>query len=447
MTIRDWLERRASADVSLPGLHAEGFADYAPETAGWTPSVSWSSDLADWSANDTSLAADWVYRRQPAVRICVGFLAEQESQLRIKARIDGGETQSPAGNDHPLQQTLDRPNPRMSGNDLRRATVSDLALYENAYWLKRPASDALRVYRLPPSYVTVKGGDILTGPDGYELDMRNGRDPVPFTPEEIVHFHGYDPLDTRIGLSRLHALRAILREEIEASRWRAKFWKKGARMQGMLERPESAAKWSTAAKDNFREGWRRFIRGGDLEEETPILEDGMKYSPIMFSPKDAEFIAGREWALDMVATAYNIPLSLLSRTETTTYASMKEFHTILYTDVLGPWNALIEQTIDLQLVPDFGDPRLFVEFNIDEKMQGDFEQQANAARQSVQVPWLSVNEMRKLRGLQPIDDPAFDQPARPANYGYDGQQTPLQVVPGQAAAYSDRELAALLEER
>lgn len=155
----------------------------------------------------------------------------------------------------------------------------------------------------------------------------------------------------------------------------------------------------------------------------------MKWNGDSFSPREAEFVAGREFSLDTVATAYQIPLALLSRKNTATFASMREFHKMLYVDVLGPWNALIERTIWLQLIPEFNDPDLYVEFNIDEKLQGDFETQAQALRQAVQVPFMSVNDARALRNLKRIDDPKFDQPATPANYNYGGAPV-AQAAPG-----------------
>jgi HK97 family phage portal protein len=391
---------------------------------------------------------DAVYRKQPAVRICVDFLALNIAHLNLKTYRRGANAEREPASDSPLAALIQRPNPRTTRFDLIRATVADFALYENAFWLKAREGDARRLYRIPPYCVTVKGGNILTGPESYELNT-NGT-PQPFSPDQIIHFTGYHPTETRYGQSRLHALRMVLREEAEASRFRGKFWSKGARMDLVLKRPISAGKWSEEAFKRFREGWRQFSRGGSLEGDTAVLEDDMDVKEVSFSPKDAEFIAGREWALDVVATAYQIPLAMLSRTKSPTYASMKEFHKVLYVDVLGPWNAMIESTLAAQLVPEFDDPDLYVEFNIDEKLQGDFESQAQAARQSVQVPWMSVDEMRAKRGEPPYGG-VYARPARPKNYLY-GDEEPetepaaaLQVVENAATNGHKDEVGAELE--
>jgi hypothetical protein len=103
---------------------------------------------------------------------------------------------------------------------------------------------------------------------------------------------------------------------------------------------------------------------------------------------------------------------------------------------------MIENAVNAQLVPDFGDTDLYVEFNIEEKLQGDFEQQANAARQTVQVPHMSVNEIREKRGLPRVDDPRYDMPARPTNYTYGDEPEAEQQTLG-----LDGELATMLEDR
>jgi HK97 family phage portal protein len=400
----------------------------------------------------TFVNPDRIYRTQPAVRICVDFLAYGIAHTALKTYRRVSDSERESASDSQLGQLLLRPNPRMSAFELILALVSDWALWDDAYWLKARSGSALALYRLPPAFVVPTGGDILTGPSSYTVNTGSAS-PQVFPADEVVHFHGYNPRDTRLGQSKLQALAMVLREETEASRWRAKFWEKSARKEGLLKRPSSAPEWDQAEKDRFREGWRLFQRHGSLEGETPILEDDMDYVEAAFSPKDSEFIAGREWALDTVATAYNIPLSALSRKQTPTFASAKEFRKSVYVDTYGPIDAMIESTIAMQLVPEFDDPDLYCEFNIAEKLQGDFESSADAFRGAVQVPWMSVNGARIKNNEAPIGDPndpnnPFNIPATPANYGYTSPDSlpapPALVVP--AAGNGHKEIVSLLED-
>lgn len=102
---------------------------------------------------------------------------------------------------------------------------------------------------------------------------------------------------------------------------------------------------------------------------------------------------------------------------------------MVYVDTLGPRMALLEKTINTDLVPVFRDPTLFVEFNIEEKLQGDFESTALAMRAAGQVPYMSVNDMRRMRNLPPIDEEWADLPAKPKNYTYEGDPEVIQAAP------------------
>lgn len=439
-----WLQRMSGQRI---GAHEMGYR----------PSVSVSDSLQEVLAGN-HLTGGGAYVWQWAVRTCVEFLAKNIAHTNLKAYRRAEDAPEPLERSHPLVRLIQRPNPQTTRFDLIRGTVGDLAIYDEAFWLKRFTRTEKRLYRLPAGMVEAKDSSVLTGPDHYEVDTGNG--PVDFSPEEIVHFHGYNPNDPHGGQSPLKSLRPLLTEEREASRYMARLLGKGMRFGGFLSRPATQEAMSDQAIDRFTEGLRRFARGGDREGEWFLLEEGIEPKQSSFSPKDAELMVLREFVLDITATAYHIPLAMLSRTKTPTYASMAEFHKMLYTDVLGPWNAMIEGAVWLQLLPDFGDPDdLFVEFNIDEKLQGDFEAQAAAARQSVQVPWMSVNEMRIKRGLAPIgdsDDPdnPYNKPALPTAYvliGDGGAQTPtLEVAEAALNGHLDFDADALeriLEDR
>jgi HK97 family phage portal protein len=365
--------------------------------------------------------------------------------------LSGFDTDLP-GDQGGVSFTPNRQTPRY---DFMRDTVSDLVIYGNSFWWKAKNAGQRRLIRLPVTLVEPKEGSVLTGPGWYELTTSAG--PKRFETGEIVHIRGYNPLDPRIGSPILYSLKGILAEEVSASRHRTGFWRNAARRDGIILRPKESGNWSDDARERFRQDWQNAHSGADNAGKAPILEDGMTWDADSFSPRDSEFIAGRQFGLDTVATALQIPLAMLSRTSTPTFASMKEFRTVLYVDVLGTWSASIESALALQLVPDFNDPDLYVEFNIDEKLQGDFEEQANAARNSVQVPWMSVNEMRAKRGQPPVGDPndeenPYNSPARPSNYTYAGDPPPqapgagLQLAPAASNGHIDDTLARILED-
>jgi HK97 family phage portal protein len=443
MGLRDTFTRhlphRVAANASpLGGSDGNGYA-----IADFSPSLVSSIRLGAYVASIDSL-----YRRQPSVRTCVSFLATNIAPLKIKVFRENpdGAPMRLHGHDHPLPRLLEHPNPNQTRFDLIRDTVSDLALYGNAFWLKQFNGSARALIRIPPRFIRPDGGDVLSGARRFLLHSPSTGLDTSLAKDKVIHFRGYNPLDPRIGVSPLEALRHVLNEDSEASRHRQWFWKNHAGRDGIIERPADAPEWDEPARERFREDWANKHTGAESGGDTPVLEDGMRWRSDGFSPRDSEFIEGREFTLDTVATAYHIPLMALSRKSTATFASAKEFHKMLYVDTLGPWNAMMEGAIQLFLVPDFPDSEgIYVEFNIDEKLQGDFEEQTNAARQSVQVPWMSVDDMRIKRGLEPLGD-EYAVPARPANfvYGDDDAEEPTEETENEGEdSTASLELAAM----
>lgn len=431
-------------------------ADYPRFDSGGRPIIEFSPDMRTMLRLDgvRSDLAD-IYRRQAAVRLCVDFLADNIAHCKLKVyhRETGvhgtmHEERREASLDHSLVKLLANPQPGVSGYDFIRDTVADLSIFGNAHWVIRRAGDAKALVRIMPPYVTGKGGSPVSSPTRYIVDVGGG--PIPIETRDMTHFRCYNPSDIRVGTSVLESLVSVLSEEAAVSRHRAFYWQNAARQEGWISRPKSSGRWTRAQRREFREDWQASHSGHENAGKVSILEDDMEWHVGSFSPKDSEFIAGREWGLDMVATSYHIPLAVLSRKGTATFASMKEFHTMVYVDTLGPWMALLEKAVNTQLVPLFRDPSLFVEFNIEEKLQGDFESQALALRSAGHVPYLSVNDMRRVRNLPRLEDPDFDQPAKPSNYTYATQPAPptvLRSAPTQTTEHDQAALDALFEEQ
>jgi len=406
--------------VEAPAETQAQTATYPRFDSGGRPIVEFSPDVRTaLGLNDERIALAQLYREQAAVRLCVDFIADNIAHCKLKVYRRTPEGREEVEQDHPLRQILEHPQGKVSGYEFMRDTVADKIIYGNAFWIKRGSGSARALVRVQPPFVSSEGGHPAAGPTKYKVDVGGG--PVPVTPDQVVAFRSYNPEDIRVGVSLLESLQSVLLEEKSMSRHRRGFWKNNSRHEGWIKRPKGAGHWSREQRREFRADWQDAHSGPENAGKVAILEDDMELHSSSFSPSDAQFLESRNWNLDMVATTMRIPLAVLSRGGTFTFASMKEFHITVYVDTLGPHMAELEKAINIQLVPDYNDPNLFVEFNIEEKLQGDFETQADALRKAVQVPYMSVNEGRKLRNLPPIDDdPAYAKPAKLTTYQYAG---------------------------
>jgi HK97 family phage portal protein len=350
-----------------------------------------------------------IYRTQPNVRTMVDFLARNAAQLGIHVfrRVSDNDRERLA--DHDVANWLYRPNPSMTRYRLFESTMQDLGIYFNAFWLKVRRPDGLNLVRLPPEQMTIEGGLF---PSSFTWTSTNGAENE-FAPSEIVYFSGYDPSNPLCGLSPIETLRRILAEERAAQDHRASYWRNAARVEGVIERPKDAGKWTKEQRDAFRESWRGF-QGRRNTGGTPVLEDGMTWKATAFSSKDSEGLASRKLTREECAAAYHIPQPMVGILEHATFSNIKEQHKHLYQDALGPWLVMMEEELERQLLPEASDTdRVYLEFNIAEKLKGSFEEQATAIMQLTGRPVMSVNEGRARLNLPSKD--GEDDVAMPLN--------------------------------
>lgn len=375
-------------------------------------------------------AAPWEYaeiwRRQPQVRTVIGFLSRNVAQLGVHVFRRLSDTDRERLSDHPLAQVLAEPLPRVTQFRFMERLVSDVALYDDAYGIKLKLNGRMRILPVPPTLIHPYGGNWIA-PEYYETP--GGRQ---FGPDEVLHIHGYSPGNLVSGSSPIDSLRELLLESSEASKNRAKMWKGGARITGVLTRPADAPDWNAADKRRFREMWRSFTDGGGSEGGTPLLEDGMAYSPVGFNPEQAQYIESRKLTREEVSAAYFIPPPLIGILDHATYSNIKEQHSHLYQDTLGPWLVMLEQEIAAQILPDLpGDNAgVYAEFNISAKLRGSFEEQAAAASTATGGPWMTRNEIRARNNLPRVE--GGDELIVPLNVTAGGLASPRDTAPDSA---------------
>jgi len=350
-----------------------------------------------------------IYAAQPNVRTCVDFLARNIAQLGYQVFRRVSDTDRERLADHELAQILTKPNPYTDRYRLFESLIADLGIYFNAYWLKVRQGPSVQLVRLPPESMRVEGGLL---PAAFIFTV-NGEETY-FPPGEIVYFNGYNPLNALMGLSPLETLRRILAEETAAGLHRERYWLHASRMEGVIERPLAAPRWTPDQKQLWREQWQQKYTGIASTGTVAVLEDGMTFKQTSFSARDSEYLASRKLTREECAAQYHIPLPMVGILEHATFSNIKEQHKQLYADCLGPWLEMVSSAIERQLLPECRDTTgVYGEFNIAEKLKGSFEEQSAALRALVGRPMMTANEGRARLNLPSMkDDPSADQLAQ-----------------------------------
>ncbi len=420
-------------------MHIQSLGDVVGSSDAWTPSNAYGSL---WMYDQYRYDYATMYRTQPAVRTCVEFLARNIAQLGLHVFRRVSNTDRVRLTDHPLALLLGKPLPeecKVTRYKLIEALVGDLGIYHNAYWLKiRGDSGVSGLLRIPPHIILTKGGLAV---EEYRIDLTTKTIVLP--PEEIVHFRGYNPQSATIGLSPLETLRRILAEEHASGQYREGFWKNAARMHGVVSRPANAPEWSADARARFKLEFEELYTGNPNSGKTAILEEGMTWQQVEFNAQESEWLSGRKLTREETTRAFHIPLPMAGILDYATYSNIKEQHKNLYQDCLGPWLKMIEEDIELQLLPEFDDTAgVYVEFNIAEKMSGSFEEQTQALQSAVGRPWMTANEARARLNLPSLDGDA-DELVTPLNVLIGGQASPRDSAPPKSAEHHHNAKARL----
>jgi hypothetical protein len=216
-----------------------------------------------------------------------------------------------------------------------------------------------------------------------------------------------------MGLSHMTTLDRVIREDAAASAHREYYWRNASRHEGVIERPPTAKQWTPSQKQSFREQWQQRFAGSGNSGLVAVLEDGMQFKPIAFSPKDSEYIQGGKLRREVTAAEYNVPQPSVGILDHATFSNIREQHKQLYQDSLGPTLEMITQEIERQLLIECTDQdNVYIEFNIAAKLAGSFEEQAASIRLLVGRPIMTPNEARARLNLPAIkDDPTANQMA------------------------------------
>lgn len=368
-----------------------------------------------------------LYETQPNLQSVITFLADNIAQLPLKVYERVSDTERNRETSDTAALLLRMPNEDMTGYELVQTTVSDILLYGRCIWLllEDPETQSGFQLRCIPNewVVSTENGNAFNSGD---IIVAAFDELIKLPKEQLIIFKNYSPASPAGFVSPVESLRQTLMEQMEADAYRRDVWKNGGRVSAYISRPPTVQPWTPEQakrfKTDFQAGW---AKGGGKNGSMPVLEDGMEIKSAVFNAKEAQWAESKTLSREEVAGLYHVNPSLIWHTEGQTYASAKDNARALYADTLAPMLRMLQDRINAFLLPKLGSPvNEYVEFDIQAKLQGSFEEQAQVIQSSVGAPWLTRNEARAKNNLPPID-------------GGDELIVPLNVMEGGLASPTD----------
>ena len=377
-----------------------------------------------------------LYRTQPNLQAVVSYLSDNAASVPWKVYDRESDTDRVRITDSPAALLLSQPNPTMTGFDLRQRIFSDMYLANRFLALVMPDKDAQSgwvMWPIPFTWLDGYVGGTVYYPDSFVLAPSNGsRQEVPA--DRCLWIHGYDPSDPMRQTSPVESLKDMLLEQVESATFRRQMWQRGGRFNAYVSRPKDVDKWDDAAFERFKRTFNESWAGADGADagRMPILEDGMRIEQLQFNAKEAEWSEAKKLGREDVAGVYHVNPALIWPGSGQTYASARDNARALYNDTLAPMLMKVTDKITQRLLPMIGEPTgHYVEYDLQIKLQGTFEEYAQVIQSSVGGPWLTRNEARAKFNYPAID--GADELIVPLNVLEGGLASPRDTDPTKGA--------------
>lgn len=339
-----------------------------------------------------------------AVYSCVRILAEAIAglPLHVYRLKDGGGKEKAV--DHSLYRLLhDEPNPEMTSFVFRETLMTHLLLWGNAFAqiVRNGLGEVIGLYPLQPNRMSV-GRDLDTKRLYYEYQT-SWDEPageykiIRLTPADVLHIPGLG-FDGLVGYSPIAMARNAIGLAQATEDYGASFFANGAAPGGVLEHPGTIKDPS-----RVRESWQQTFGGPGNGNKVAVLEEGMKYTPISVSPEQAQFLETRKFQVGEIARIFRIPPHMIGDLEKSSFSNIEQQSLEFVKYTLDPWVIRWEQAITRALLSPREKQQLFVKFNVEGLLRGDYQSRMEGYAVARQNGWMSANDIRELENLDRIE--------------------------------------------
>ncbi|WP_120500955.1 phage portal protein [Roseovarius sp. EL26] len=294
--------------------------------------VAWgNSGRVAWSPRDTASLMRTGFAGNPIGFRCVKLLAEAAASLPLVLQDDTARYSS-----HPVLDLVKRPNMAQGRAELFEALYGQLLLSGNAYLEAVGGGEGqspLELHVLRSDRMSV-----VPGADGwpvayeYAVGGRKHRFEAQDGPATICHLKNFHPQDDHYGLSPLQAAAQALDVHNSASRWSKALLDNAARPSGAIvyKGAEGQGSLSNDQYDRLVSEMETHHQGARNAGRPMLLEGGLDWKPMGFSPSDMEFQKTKESAAREIALAFGLPPMLLGIPGDATYANYQEANRAFY---------------------------------------------------------------------------------------------------------------------
>ncbi|MGB3555859.1 MAG: phage portal protein [Jannaschia sp.] len=350
-----------------------------------------------WSPRDTGTLTRTGFTGNPVGFRAVKLIAEAAAAVPLvygdrEARFDV----------HPVIDLMRRPNGAQGGAEWFEALFGQLLLSGDSY------VEAVGGGGLPVELHVLRSDrmSVVPGPDGWPVayDYAVGGRKHRFKVGEvspICHMRSFHPQDDHYGLSPMQAAATAIDVHNAASRWSKGLLDNAARPSGAIVHA-GVEGMSPDQFDRLAAELEANHQGARNAGRPMLLEGGLDWKPMGFSPSDMEFQKTKEAAAREIATAFGVPPMMLGIPGDATYANYVEANRAFYRLTVLPLVGKVAEALSYWLSTHAGEA-LRIEADRDRVPALQAERDAEWTR-IANAEFLTAEEKRRMLGLPPLGD-------------------------------------------
>ncbi len=358
---------------------------------------------AIWTPRNYESLTKHGYNKNVIVYRCVNLIAR--SAASVPWRLYKGEQEL---TNHPILDLLHRPAFNQAGSAFMESIFAYLLLAGNSYIeLSEIASLPKEMYVLRPDRVKIvpSSNGVVSG---YEYNV-NGRTkllPANFASgkSRVLHIKLFNPLNDWYGMSPIEAAACSIDQHNAVASHNLSLLQNGGRPSGaLIVNKSSGAYKESLTKEQLTElrtDLKNIIEGEKNSGRVMILDGDFVWQEMGLSPKDLDFISGKNLSSREISQAFNVPPILIGILGDATFANYKEARLHLWEDNILPLLDLVTDELNAWLAQWFGED-IRLNYDID-SIPALSSKREEAWAKIAKADFLTINEKRKAVGYQPI---------------------------------------------
>lgn len=365
----------------------------------------WPSVFGTQTTSNAGVRVDeWKSMQLSAVYACVRLISNTIAMVPLALHKDIEEGKSVVASDKPLHRVLHQTaNSELTSFAFKQTMQAHVLLWGNAYAEKitNNRGETIELWPMPPWSMKVEPAN---GKRKYTFTLPDGSQQV-MPSSKIFHIAGIS-FDGLKGTSPISVMRNEMGLALALQDFGSKYFANGTNLGGTLQHP---GKLGDKAREHLKADIAENFQGLSNAQRMIILEEGMKYDKIGIPAEDAQFIESRKFQLEEIARYFGVQLHMIQNLDRSTNNNIEQQSIEFRTYAIQPWAVIWEQEIYRSLLsPDEQKEKYYGKFNLNALMRGDYKTRMEAYRTGIQMGLYSLNEVRKLEDMNPIEEEGGD---------------------------------------